>query len=82
MIPRSPERRAKSRAINTLVGMNIRAEREHLEMKQAECSLLLAGANESYWRSAEGGHKEMSLLRVVEVAEVLGCTVGRLLEGV
>ena len=79
---RTAERKAKSRTINRLVGMNARAIREVQGITQIECSRLLAGAHESYWRSIETGHKDMSLLRVVEVSEVLGCTVGQLMEGV
>ena len=79
---RTPERRAKSRTINSLVGGNIREHRLRLGMTQSDCSSLLAGAHESYWRSIESGQKDMSMLRVVEVAEVLSVDVSELLVGV
>lgn len=65
-----------------MVGDHIRDKREALGMTQVECSRLLAGSCESYWRSMERGHKPVSLLRLVEISEVLGCDVSDLLEGV
>lgn len=82
MKPRTEERRAKSLTINELIGLNIRTLREAQDLTQRDCSRILASSSESYWRCIETGHKEMSLLRVVEIAEVLGCPAAKLLEGV
>lgn len=82
MKPRSPDRRERSATINALIAENIRTVRLEQQLTQKECSLMLAGSCESYWRSLETGSKHMSLLRMVEVSDVLGCPVARLLEGV
>ena len=82
MKPRTEDRQRKASLICSMVGDHVRDKREALGMTQADCSKLLAGSCESYWRSMEGGHKHMSLLRLVEVSEVLGCDASELLEGI
>lgn len=82
MQPRTADRREKAATVYALVGYNVRERRLALKMTQRECSELLAGAHESYWRQLESGGKELSLLRLVEISEVLGVNVGDLLKGV
>lgn len=64
-----------------ILGYNIRERRKALELTQAEASRLLGSAHESYFRSIENGHKEISLSRLIEIADVLGVKPGQLLEG-
>ena len=73
--------RATQRAyIREVVGDNIRNERLLLGMTQKQVAELF-GATEGYIRGIERGHKEASLLRIMEIADVLGCSVHDLLDG-
>lgn len=69
--------------VRMIVGENIRKFRhlEGLTQKQLAELLVGGGTNESYFRSIENGHKAISLVRVVEVADTLGIPPADLLAG-
>lgn len=82
MKPRTSERQRKAEYICQKIGENIRKVRIKTPLTQADCSALIAGAGESYWRQVENGAKQFSLLRLVEIADALGVPAADLLEGV
>jgi transcriptional regulator with XRE-family HTH domain len=75
------DRKRRAAAINNIVGNNVRQRRKDLDLTQAEASKLLGCSHESYFRSIENGHKQISLTRLVEIADVLGVSAADLLEG-
>lgn len=74
------ERRQQAAYIHSVIADNIRRERVALGLTQRDAAALF-GAGESYFRAIENGHKQLSLLRVVEIADVLGVSAAKLLEG-
>lgn len=81
MQPRNEERRSRARTISAIIAHNIREHRTRQGMTQADCSRLLSGAKESYWRQIENNLKDLSILRLVEISDVLQVQVGELMEG-
>jgi len=64
------------------IGENIRKFRKESGMTQAQASELLTGAHESYFRSIENGQKDISLIRAIEIADLLGVSLSDIVEGV
>lgn len=64
------------------IGDNIRRLRKEAGMTQAQASELLTGAHESYFRSIENGQKNISLIRAIEIADLLGVTLSEIVEGI
>jgi len=65
----------------SIIGENIRKHREAQGCTQREMSVEF-GAHESYFRGIENGQKELSLHRLIEIADMLGVPAGDLLENV
>ena len=82
MKPGDKGRAERSKTICAIVAHNVRAQRKQEGMTQAQCSRLLSGANDAYWRGVETGGKQFSLIRLVEMVDVLGCSASELLAGV
>lgn len=82
MKARSEEATRKAAYINEVVGENARTIRVGQGLTQAQVSELLGSMCESYYRGIEAGLKQISLVRLVDIADVLGVHPGELLEGV
>lgn len=54
--------------------------RAYYRLTQRQVSDLF-GATEGYYRGIEAGTKSFSLVRVIEIADAQGVTIGQLLEG-
>lgn len=82
--PYSTARKQRAQAIRDVVAVNARARRKELGLTQQQVSILLSGegAHEAYYRGIETGTKEISLVRLVELADTLDVTASQLLEGV
>lgn len=74
------KRRKIERALRVIVAANCRKARAAAGLTQRQVSELF-GATEGYYRGIEAGTKSFSLVRVIEIADALGVTVGQLLEG-
>lgn len=74
------DRATQRKYIQEVVGDNIRDERLALGMTQKQVAELF-NSNESYLREIEKGRKEVSLLRIMEIADVLGCSLHDLIDG-
>ena len=81
--PYSAARARRASLVRKVIGENVREIRLHQGFTQAQFSKLLVGgpAHESYFRGIEAGLKEISLVRLVEIADTMGVPVARLLEG-
>jgi len=80
---KNPEARRKIREHATMiVGENIRKLRLEKGWTQKEAAQIFANCSESYFRHIENGQKEISLVRVIEIADLFDVTVSELLEGV
>ncbi|MGB0972856.1 MAG: helix-turn-helix domain-containing protein [Mycobacterium sp.] len=82
--PYSHRRKQRAAHIFSVVGENIRTARVGEEVTQAQAAKLLGedGTHESYFRGVENGHKQISLVRLVEIADALGVAPESLLRGV
>jgi transcriptional regulator with XRE-family HTH domain len=68
-------------AIMRIVGANIRGAREALGTGQAEMGREL-GADPAWYSRVENGHTGVSLWTLIKIAEGLGVSASRLLDGV
>lgn len=82
MRPRTSERKDRFRKDLYFIGLNMRRVRKDMGYTQKEISYLLGSTSETYYRGVESGNKEISLLRLLEIADALGCPCADLLEGV
>jgi len=64
-----------------VIADNARAARQRAGMTQREVAQLVAGAHESYIRGVEAGTKDVSLVRAIEIADVLGISLADLVKG-
>ena len=82
MIKDTATRSVLRKHMRAVLADNVRAARQRAGMTQREVAALVAGAHESYIRGVEAGTKDISLVRAVEIADVLGVTVADLLKDV
>lgn len=69
------------RYILTIIGENIKKARTDSGLTRNDLSSRFSTA-ESYIRGVENGQKDLSLYRLVEIADFLGVPVSSLLEGI
>lgn len=79
--PRSADCARRAAYINAVVGENARKARKELGLTQAQVSSMLGSGCESYYRGVESGVKQISLVRLVDIADALGVQPYQLLEG-
>lgn len=73
---------ATTRRLNMeIIGANIRRERLARGYTATEMSETF-GAMESYFRQIETGHKNVSIHRLIEIADMFGIPAAKLLEGI
>jgi transcriptional regulator with XRE-family HTH domain len=69
------------KAVMVIIGDNIRRAREATGRSQAEAGRWM-GMNPAWYSRIENGHASASLWTLVRIAEALGVSVSRLLDGV
>lgn len=80
--PDDAARARRRKLIQGIVGENVRQHRTKQDMSRVDLSKLCGSVHESYVRQIENGQKEISLVRLVELADALGVRASELLDGV
>ncbi len=79
----TPQRSDMRKYVLGVIGDNVVAARKASGLTQKSMGELLVrkGTCESYWRSIEAGQKELSLIRLIEIASALNVEPSELLRG-